>query len=60
MLKDNFYGQWLVLNVPFKKLKDFVKKSPEINEKVPRAIAISRALSTLPPKFGTTTMPLQL
>eukprot|EP00435_Cladocopium_sp_Y103_P046366 s2601_g13.t1 len=32
---DKFYGQWLVLNVPFWHLEDFERDAPAIMEKVP-------------------------
>ena len=35
MLNDRYYGQWLVLNVPFRRLQDFEAKAPEITEKIP-------------------------
>ena len=35
MLNDKYYGQWLVLNVPFRRLQDFEAKAPEITEKIP-------------------------
>ena len=35
MLNDKYYGQWLALNIPFRKLQDFEAKAPEIVEKVP-------------------------
>ena len=35
MLNDKYYGQWLALNVPFRRLQDFEAKAPEIVEKVP-------------------------
>ena len=35
MLNDRYYGQWLVLNVPFKALEDFENNAKQIVEKVP-------------------------
>lgn len=32
---DKYFGQWLVLHTPFKKLEDFHDKAPDVMEKVP-------------------------
>ena len=34
-LNDKFYGQWLVLNCPFRALEDFHTLAPDVMEKVP-------------------------
>ena len=34
-LNDKYYGQWLVMNKPFRTLEEFTEKAPEIMEKVP-------------------------
>ena len=34
-LNDKFYGQWLVLNCPFRALEDFHALAPDVMEKVP-------------------------
>ena len=48
MSNDRYYGQWLVLNVPFRLLEDFLSTETDIVEKVPAhyqhfAIALRRA-----------------
>jgi ASC-1-like (ASCH) protein len=35
MLNDKYYGQWLVMRQPFRKLKNFLRQAPEIAAKVP-------------------------
>ena len=50
MSNDRYYGQWLVLNVPFRLLEDFLSTETDIVEKVPVhyrhfAIALRRAPS---------------
>ena len=36
MLNDRYYGQWLALNRPFRRLEDFAEAAPEIMERVPQ------------------------
>jgi hypothetical protein len=35
MLNDKYYGQWLVMHQPFRKLQDFLRQAPDIAAKVP-------------------------
>ena len=48
MSSDRYYGQWLVLHAPFRRLEDFLAEESDIVEKVPAhyqhfAIALRRA-----------------
>ena len=35
MLNDRYYGQWLALNRPFRRLEQFAESAPEVMERVP-------------------------
>ncbi|CAE7266829.1 PIF1 [Symbiodinium sp. CCMP2592] len=35
MLNDRYYGQWLALNRPFRRLEQFVESAPDVMERVP-------------------------
>ncbi|OLP77525.1 ATP-dependent DNA helicase PIF1 [Symbiodinium microadriaticum] len=35
MLNDRYYGQWLALNRPFRRLEEFMESAPEVVERVP-------------------------
>ncbi|CAE7468115.1 unnamed protein product [Symbiodinium sp. KB8] len=35
MLNDRYYGQWLALNRPFRRLEEFIESAPEVVERVP-------------------------
>ena len=35
-LNDRFFGQWLAMNRPFKRLEDFAAAAPEVSEQVPQ------------------------
>ena len=35
MLNDKYFGQWLVLRKPFRKMEEFQEKHPDVIEKIP-------------------------